>query len=379
MKTVLGGIAVAALCGAASGQSLIDLRALPGGQIAPIGAPPGIYEYATATTISENGLQVGGTSNTVAVRYSLDGNRPVQLPAASGGVGGAVTGVTDNGTLVGWNLTNGPFAAQLWDASNNRTGLGPVATNGTNSYLMGVSRDGSVRVGYGLTGGQFRAATHTASGWTLVPTRSGSGGFQIATNISRDGSTIVGFDGAGAFKYSRSLSAYQPLTAPAGATSTTANDTSPDGSITAGAAVLNDGFAYATLWNGSQPNVLGRLTGYTQTVLTAVSSDGLSAVGFARNSISNIPANDARANRAIYWSPSTGVIDLNVFAASLGIQVPGDGILTYGADISGNGSVIVGNYQNSIGEIRPFYLTVPAPSAVAVLGLGGLIATRRRR
>lgn len=379
MKNVLGGIAVLALCGAASGQSLIDLRALPGGQIAPVGAPPGVYEYATATTISENGLQVGGTSNTIAVRYSLDGNRPVALPAASGGFGGAVTGVNDNGTLVGWNLTNGPFAAQLWDASNNRTGLGPVATSGTNSYLTGISRDGSVRVGYGQVGNQFRAATHTASGWTLVPTRSGFGGFQIATNISRDGSTIVGLDGAGAFKYSRTLGVYQPLTAPAGSAGTTANDTTPDGSIVVGAAQLSDGFAHATKWDGSQPTVLGRLTGYTQTVLTAVSSDGLSAVGFAQNFINNIPANDARAYRAIYWSPSTGVVDLNAFAASLGIQVPGGGILTYAADISGDGSVIVGNYQNSIGEIRPFYLTVPAPSAVAVLGLGGLLAARRRR
>lgn len=379
MRSLICAAALAAVSGLASAQSIIDLNALPGGVISPFGAPPGVYEYATATTISEDGLQVGGTSNGVAVRYSLDGNRPIQLPAAGGGSGGAVTGITNDGFLVGWNLTAGPFRAQTWDASNNRLDLGPIGPGGGNSYLTGVSGDGSIAVGYGLLGGQFLAATYRSdTGWSTIGSRPGFGGFQLATNISRDGSTVVGFDGLGAFRW-RQGSGFSTLQNLSGAQQTIINDASANGDISVGSTSLSDGFSYATIWNGNQAENVGRLAGYRQTILNAVSSDGTAAVGYAFTFIDGIPANDARNSRAVYWSVETGLVDLNLLMADFGLSLPDDGILTFGADISGDGNVIVGNYQNSIGEIRAFYFTIPSPSGAALLVAAGVMAARRRR
>jgi hypothetical protein len=384
MKTaVLVGVVGMGLAAnvAMAGAEFKDLRALPGGQISPIGAPPGVYEYATAVTISENGLQVGGTSNAISVRFSLDGNRPVGLPAPAGGWGGAATGITDSGEIVGYGLTSGPFRALKWSSSNVPTNLGGIPGSTRDSYLIGISRDGSISAGYGLNAaGSYRAARHTSAGWQLIGTRSGGTGYQIATNISRDGSTVVGYDDRGAFKWTANsgFATFSNLANQA-AGSTFISDSTPDGGILVGSTGLNDGFAYATIWNGSTPTNVGRFGNFTQTILTAVSSDGKSAIGYAYTPLNNVPANDARSFRAVYWSELTGLVDLNAYVQSLGVTLPAGSTLTYGADISGDGRTIIGNYQNSIREIRPFYISnIPGPGALLMFGVAALAGRRRR-
>lgn len=374
MKLTVPALAIAALAGFASGQTFIDLNALPGGVISP-GGSSGIFEYATASTVSEDGTIIAGASNAIPVRYSLDGNRPVALSGAQG----AVLGVANDGSLVGWRLQSG-FQGIIWSPSNAETVVPSLA--GGSTYLTGVSRDGAVASGYGLSGSAFIAGTYTvAGGWTPLGSRPGTGSFQISQGISRDGSTVVGLDGAGGFKWTQS-GGFAPLETLVGIASPSAfsvSDTSEDGSVVVGSTFLSDGFAHGTIWDGNTPTNIGRLAGFNDLFLTAVNNDGTAAVGRANTFIDGIPAHDARNNRAVYWSIETGLIDLNDLVASLGLTVPDGGILTFGADISGDGSVIVGNYQNSIGEIRAFHLTIPSPAGATTLAMAGLLAARRRR
>ncbi len=376
MKTIASAtvaLAILSVAGHAHGQ-LRDLNALPGGSIAPLNAPPGLYEYATATKVSEDGQMVVGTSNARPVRFSLDGNRPVALSANQG----AATGIANDGSVVGWRLVAG-FQAVQWTSSNVATVAPSLA--GSSTYFNGVSRDGSVKVGYGLVGSAFRAALYTSSGWSQIGTRPGATSFQIGNGISRDGSTVIGADDLGAFKWTRN-GGFATLNLLAGIVTPGAfgiNGVSANGQVLVGTTVLSSGQYAATVWNGSDPINAGSLPGYAQTVLNSVSNDGRAAIGYAANPANGIPANDARGYRAVYWSVETGLVDLNTLVADLGFSVPNGGILTVGADISGDGRVLVGNYQNPLGEIRAFHLTIPTPAATGLLGLAGLVAMRRRR
>ena len=376
MKTIastVAALAIASIAGHAHGQ-FRDLSALPGGVIAPLNAPPGLYEYATATRVSEDGQMVVGTSNTRPVRFSLDGNRPIALS----GNQGAVTGIANDGSLVGWRLAAG-FQALEWSPSNDQT-VAP-SLGGSSTYFSGVSRDGSVKVGYGLVGSAFRAATYSSGAWSLIGTRAGTGGFQVASAISRDGSTVIGVDGAGAFKWSvgGGFATLPTLPGIPAISSYGVNGVSANGQVLVGAALIATGQATATIWNGNTVTNVGQLAGYAQAILTAVSNDGTSAIGYAANPRDGIPAHDARAYRAIYWSVETGLVDLNSLVSSLGFALPSGAILTYGSDISGDGRVLVGNFQNPLGEIRAFHLTIPSPAGAGLLGVAGVIAMRRRR
>jgi probable HAF family extracellular repeat protein len=114
---------------------------------------------------------------------------------------------------------------------------------------------------------------------------------------------------------------------------------------------------------------LGVLSGGMSTYANAANADGSVVVGWDES---------AGSDRAFLWNASVGMVDLNVFLPTLGVNLAGWN-LQQARGISDDGSVIVG-YGTYNGETRAWRVTgVPAPSAAVVVALGGLLTSRRRR
>lgn len=79
------------------------------------------------------------------------------------------------------------------------------------------------------------------------------------------------------------------------------------------------------------------------------------------------------------WRDGVSMVSLTEYVPGLGIATQGL-VLSLPLGISEDGRMIVGAGRPEDGfGIVPWVVTIPTPGALAVLGLGGLVATRRRR
>jgi probable HAF family extracellular repeat protein len=250
------------------------------------------------------------------------------------------------------------------------------------NYAYGVNGDGSVIIGEStLTGGVLNPFRWTAAAG-MQPLGIGTlkgGAWATPTGLSGDGSTIVGNAllvpvGGGAedlraFRWTASGGMQNLGTLPGGLFSQ-APTTNFDGSVVVGSANpagLGNSTYHAFRWtSASGMQSLGTLLGGVSTA-NGVSDDGSVVVGDA-------------GGRAFLWTPSLGLVDLNTYLPSLGVDLTGWD-LTLAKAVSGDGSVIVGTgYFN--GSARAWRVTgIPEPSTALAPGVVGLIifVARARR
>ncbi len=298
----------------------------------------------------------------------------------------------DASTAAGYSSVNGSWAttrATIWQ-NGVPLDLGYLP-GGQSSLATGVSGDGSVVVGASDTGGwQHRAFRWTASGGmqslgTIGTRQSG------AVAISVDGTTIGGNTHDGVFNTARPFrwtasGGIQDLGLLQGGSYALASQMSADGSAITGLAdihIAGGNREYGIFrWSESDGmEFLGALglpfAERTETEPNAISASGEVIVGQALDAESG-PGGIGRF-AAVYWTRATGLVDLNTYLPSLGLDLGGYSLSVANA-ISADGTIIVGTGFAPDGSFATWMASgVPAPGTLVLLGLGALTASRRRR
>lgn len=325
-----------------------------------------------------------------AVGYSTDGyaDRVITWTAA-GGTADRGVGIV-NGTSRGMDINNtGDIAGYGYNSSWTTEIAFIMAAGGGNTTFpsshgnsaAAITADGTTIVGGAQGDGMNSAAKMTGGVTYLLPPLT-SGVWAGASDVSADGSIVVG--------YSRTHTAYDlnravywtglasPVNmgvlpgAPAGAHSN-ATGISQDGTMIVGQSGNAAGRTEAFLWTaGTGMQGLGTVSSsnvYSSAL--AVSNSG-SVVGTS--------SNDDGDYVAFVWDATNGMRDLNTLVAGL---LPSGWSLMNANDISDDGTVIVGTaFNESTWSAKGFVLTmpqdVPEPTTMALLGLGAVALIRRR-
>lgn len=337
--------------------------------ITSIGVPPG-GSFSGASAVSGNGSAVAATVNMeTAHRWTIGGLTNLGLlPGAAFAAAEDIS--TDGDAIVGSQFFVSPeetVRAYRWTMSGGVQDLGTLP-GGIFSIGNGISGDGSI-----VTGAAADADFNlTAFRWT-----SGGGMQSIGTvpggtssegrKVSRDGSTIIGIAGTAegdrAFAWTAS-GGMQSL----GLLSPGDGVSSAWGVNASGTVIAGFSGTSAVIWTNGAVQNIGALPGATSAIAYTVSDDGSLVGGY---SFFGFEAT------ATLWSAALGTVDLNTYLPTLGIDLTG-WELDYTRDISADGTTIVGEGVFN-GEPRGWVVTIPAPGATAMLGLGGLMAMRRRR
>ncbi len=359
-------------------------------------------------------LQVCFVQNSIAIDVSFQG-----LGDLPGGrfycIAEAVS--ADGSVVIGASESAGGNEAFRWTSSGGLQGLGDLPGGGFNSWAKGISGDGSMVVGFSDSGSD--SYKQEAFKWTQSGGMQGIGFLPGATNsiaygISGDGSVIVGRSNFQAYRYLTASSSIQSI----GMTSSYVN-ISPDGSI-----VVGDVWSGHEAFRWSQSDGLERL-GYLSvddawSLAHAASSDGsviggesgapplsMEAFKWTRAggmiglgdlpggkffSIANAVSGDGSVivgesdtglggglNEAFIWDGLNGMRNLKlVLENDFGLDLTG-WTLYSAMGISADGLTIVGHGRNPYGYQEGWIATIPEPTTLLLLGLGGILLRKRQR
>lgn len=276
--------------------------------------------------------------------------------------GSTILGATDLGHWVLWDNSGG--VKQL-----SNFGFAPVALSG----------DGATAVGHERSSGQ---GPRHAVQWLpdSPPSLLGSDLVSVstATDVSGDGSVIVGWVGANTndrtgFLWQTGDDELLPLPPlPTGENIAFLNAVSNNGKHALGAVVVDSRPQAVILREGELPV---HLNATLDILATGISDDGNTVVGVQGGAF----------DRAFIWDPNHGVRDLrDVLANDYGLADEiGDWMLTDIRGLSADGRTILGIAQEPIAPNvfveRLYIATIPEPSTAALLVTGtclGLIAYR---
>lgn len=242
---------------------------------------------------------------------------------------------------------------------------------GNSTTATSVSDDGLVVAGFAqLPGGAQRAFRWTSSGMVNLGTLGGSQSY--TGGVSGDGSTIVGWSfvpGDTALHATR-WSTGGPQDLGTLGFSSFAMATNLDGTVSVGGATISAGGPFrAVRWAGTGLENLGTLGG-NASYARDVSGDGSIVVGDART--------PADTEHAFIWSTAYGMLDLNTVLPLMGVDLMG-WTLKYADGISADGTAIAGRGVFN-GQDRGFYISgIPAASTSTFVLLVALQSGRRRR
>jgi probable HAF family extracellular repeat protein len=366
-------ILVLALCNspAIATPIITNLDVLPGGN------------YSYSTSISADGSTVAGYSDsTVGVRAdrrtSAGGMQSIGI--LSGGSYSESTSISSDGSVIAGvsAFSSGNNRAFRWTSAGGMQSLGVLGT-GSASAAIGISSDGSVVAGFSYTSGftSGRAFRWTSAGGMQnlgLLTGGGATDGSDAYGISADGSAITGYSTFSGLEHAfrwTSAGGMQDL------------GLFPGGDIAAGFALSGDGSAATGYSGDSVSNIfhamrwtsaggmqdLGVLTGGTSSIGETISTDGFTVLG---------SSDTASGVHAFLWKSSLGMVDLNTYLPSLGLDLTG-WTLTDARGISADGLSIVGSGTFN-GADRAFLITnVPEPASVVLAAFGflGIAAWRR--
>lgn len=309
--------------------------------------------------VSDNGVVSMHTSAGAIYKWNAAGGL-VQIGSISNGYPAAGrTIVSNDGTKISSSITNtatGFNEISTYDVATstwiNRGGLVPTGWDGSVSSTWGMSTNGNTIVGLGfLTAANAHAVKWDEAGGmvdlgSMVPGRSSR-----ANAINAAGTVIVGWQDeptgtrSGA-KWQDGVESF--ITDNNGNNVGEAGGISADGNTIIGAANPNP-----YVWNAASgltyithPNASFSFKGGA----TGISADGKKVIGYYR-AFGAPPM----SGEGFIWTAATGRINLNDYAASLGIATNG---VTMGLPlaISQDGKKIAGSGTNASGQIIAFYL-----------------------
>lgn len=336
--------------------------------ITRISVPSG--SFANVAAVSSDGSMVAvNVDFATAHRWTTSGLVDIgTLPGAS--AASAEDMSSDGSVIVGGAFFTSPeetARAHRWTSSGGMEDLG-VLPGGFASIASGVSGDGNIVTGYSFDMDFNTTAFRwtSAGGMQSIGTLPGGVSSQ-SRRVSRDGGTIIGVgdtpDGERGFAWTQSGGMQSLDLLLPGDGRTSAWGVNANGTVIVGNSGTN-----AVIWTNGVAQDIGILPGAESAIAFTVSDDGSIVGGY------NFFAQDVRAT---LWSQSLGLVDLNTYLPTLGIDLTGWD-LQYTRDISFDGTTIVGDGRFN-GEFSGWVVTIPSPGAATLLGLGGLWAARRRR
>ena len=327
--------------GHAAGETEM-FRWTQGGGMMFLGDLPGGPIRSFAMGVSDDGMVVVGegrygddSMQYEAIRWT-PGTGTVGLGFLPGGTFSNSQGVSADGSIVAGtsNSTERSRQAFRWTESGGMQGLGGWAP-GLTSYAFNISADGSTVVGNVHTGTQGEAAYWTeGGGWTSIGKLPGgydTGAF--ATDASTDGSVIVGNSSSTLVPFS-----FEPF-----------------------------------LWSESEGmQGLGLLLpDDDMATTTGLSGDGQTVIG--------VSGKFSGAREPYIWDAVNGMRSMtDVFVDDYGMDLTG-WTLVEALGISRDGTTIVGFGANPQGFTEGWIATIPEPSALILLVIGGLCSALRRR
>jgi uncharacterized membrane protein len=328
-------------------------------------------DLSIAYALSDNGSVVIGASDSETggnyIRWTSDGGMQVLPGLPRVGISD-VSG--DGSTIVGNSVGPDSAKAFRWTSGGGFELIGDFPGAPFRSEAWGISADGSTIVGYKVSK-SFEAFRWTETGGMQgLGYLSGGQLYSAANDVSRDGAIIVGTSGE-AFRWTNEdgmqglgyLSQSHSISDAVGI--------SADGSTIVGhSGIVNDSTeAYeAFLWTragGMQG--LGFLPGGDSASSNAlhVSGDGSIVLGL---SSSNAPL----GREPFIWDSANGMRSLQqVLVNDYGLDLTG-WTLSVPRGISADGRTIVGDGINPLGQGEAWIATIPEPSSLALVGLGGI-------
>ncbi len=342
----------------ATAQSIVSVGVSPGGS------------WSGASAVSGDGSVVAANVDMMSA-YRWTGSGLTSIGLLPGAFAGSAEDISADGSAIVGNAffvtPEETVRAYRWTSSGGLQNLGTLDGHFA-SIGYGISGDGAIVTGASLdTDFNARAFRWTsANGMESLGTLS-DGISSEGRRVSHDGSTIVGVsgsaDGDRAFRWTSSGGMQSLGVLSSDDVSSSAYGVSADGSVITGFSGN-----VAVIWVNGVAQSLGALDGADFAVAYTASADGSVIGGYSFMGPSV---------RATIWSQELGLVDLNSYLPTLGIDLTG-WELQYTRDISLDGSTIVGEGMFN-GEFRGWVVTVPAPGSAGVLIAAGALMSRRRR
>lgn len=356
-------------------------------RITPLGMIPG-WNYADVSAISGDGrYAVGRTYNEStlprAARWATDGSPPTLMLPYPVSTHEAAYACSADGSVVvgGWGSGNYTFR---WTETGGSTNVQPPS--GRLLQGLSVSDDGMRGIGYATgtsPGGPLPPLPPQPCLWTL---QTGARVIDIPADVSEaqlarispDGGTAIGLltptsTGLRVPAMWSESGGWRTLPSIPGTTFSEGHLVSSGGTV----AVLNgfsQGRYVAARWteeDGTVPITSPAVTG--DLLFRGMNLDGSALVGQGQLGLGT----------AVIWTPGTGLVRLDDYLTSLGLDLTGWTLLS-AADVSNDGMTIVGSgvqfFSDGTFRSTQWVVTIPSPTATAVLGAGALVgATRSRR
>jgi uncharacterized membrane protein len=287
-----------------------------------------------ASVISADGAVVGGETWNTQGRGSLfrwQGPGTYENLGNAGALEIRPLGITDNGrTMVGNYRVSGGDGAFRWTPETGIRAL-PLGQDGE---AVAITSDGRTYAGSIFSGGRSYAIVAT-EGQSVLNLGGGELGSN-AYNMTSDGRAVVGFWG-----------------------------TIGEGGWTT---------ATACVWRDGVVEMLGRLSGYNDSIAHSISDNGSIITGVCSTIRGPVGEDD------FVWTASTGMIGFTAYAHLLGYVTPAD--YTYSdVAVTRDGTMMYGRYNRWEGGQfvghGAFMMAVPVPATTSML-LFGLLGLHRR-
>ena len=345
--------------------------------------PPGLHLVGSFNTdvrglSPEGSVAVGalnaGPGQNHAFRWSFPTGL-TNLPALLPGDGGAAVGASTLGSvIVGLRSPAGgdsfsTRAARWTDSGPQALGVPAGVPADAQTDVWGVSGTGLISAGRVWTApGSYRAVQWNGTTATFLPV-SGGGQASLATDVSNDGSVIVGWGGSFS-RPKRWTNGIEATLSIGDALSGSAQVVSGNGLVTGGTVFSNgEQQSRIAIWPtpASAPTIIAPATSAPQ--ILDISGNGAVAVGYY-----------SALGTGWVWTPSTGMLSATAYFALQGFDVSNWQIGAINA-VSDDGLVFAGRGRFN-GQNSGFVISVPAPGAAPALMLPLLLAaanrTRRR-
>ena len=325
--------------------------------------------------ISADGLVVIGTSRLnghgTTFRWTTDGGKE-DLGLLPGAIFSRPTAVSaDGGVIMGWGYDAGAHTyTYRWTADGGMedrpdiSGLADISADGT---IFALTRDNV---------GSFEAHRWTADQGAVALGFLPGHDISSASGISADGSAIAGTSMVKygvdnqAFRWTSQTGMVGLGTLP-GTIRSMASGISDDGSVVIGSCGESSSVELFRWTEAGGMVGLGNIFGEGYYRAEDSSADGSIIVGSYKDGNQTL-------SKPFLFPADDGMQDLQVILAGLGIDLSG-WALDEAVGISADGTKIVGTGTNPQGINEAFIATIPEPTSLAILTLGGLGLLRGRR